>query len=158
MNYFSNRGSATFLLTEPRGLLYQQLIQLSRKRCATFSLVRRFGMGWSEEAAKVAAELLPFLQSEQLTKQWLGTRSSQAAQVWRWSLTRESALILGKTSGLFDWQQPRLPEDLTFYTPDGRVWMCSCGHEGLAEWGSADIAAQVRRTPIERNSASTFNF
>lgn len=146
MNYFSNRRSTTFLSTEPRGELYQQLIRLGRTHCATFSLVRRSRLGWSEEAARVVSELAPFLHSEQLSKQWPGTRSSQAAQVWRWTLTRESASILQTAEGLFDWQQPRLPEDLAFYTPNGAVWLCSCAHEGLAEWGSADIAALVRRS------------
>lgn len=144
MNYFSNPRSTTFLSTEPRGLLYQQLIQLARKECATFSLVRRLDNIWGEEAEKVAGELLPFLNSEQMSKRWPGTRCSKAHQVWKFALTRESASILEKAKGLFDWNQPRFPEDLAFYTPDGVVWMCSCSHEGLAEWGNADIAAKVR--------------
>jgi hypothetical protein len=31
--------------------------------------------------------------------------------------------------GLFDWQCPRLPEDLCFLRPDGFPWLASIAHE-----------------------------
>jgi len=139
-----NEHAPLALLTEPRGEAYSQLLRLARKHCTTFSLVRRPKMRWAQEAENVLTHLSPFLEGEQLLKQWPGTTSAKPARVFRFTLTRESAAVLEVAQGLFDWQQPYLPEDLAFYTAEGKVWMWSCAHERLAQWGSADIAAQSR--------------
>jgi hypothetical protein len=52
------------------------------------------------------------------------------AQLYKYHLNAESASILKEcVSGMWDWIEPRHPEDLSFIREDGTPWFVSISHE-----------------------------
>lgn len=129
---------------EPQGEDYRRLLGLAVDFCETFSLVLRPGESTQkprvqlvEEGRRVLDSLAPSLLSKHEVFSWPGTeilgQKPDAALLYTYRLSLESLEILTTTSkGLYDWQQPRLPEDPCFYLPGGEVWLATIAHEGDA--------------------------
>jgi hypothetical protein len=118
------------LRSEPRGETYRALLRFALKHCASFSLVWRDEM-WNDAAARIEAELRPFLIREEHTNSWLGTvvYAPPCAMVRFYRLTPESCAILARAPSLYSWIHPDLPEDLTIFEAEGHPWLCSISHE-----------------------------
>jgi hypothetical protein len=67
---------------------------------------------------------------EQLSE-WPGTKLlSGTARVYSFDFDNDVAGLLRRAaSGLFDWQQPLLPEDLALLRDDGSPWLTTIAHE-----------------------------
>jgi len=122
----------TFEITaEPRGQTYIDLLNFAASRCSSFSLVWAFNFEQSTYDIKHA--LKPFLLSNKKTNEWPGTKLiGHEALVRRYKVADESVKLLHAAGGLYAWLQPKLPEDLAFYTSDNAVWLASISHEGQA--------------------------
>lgn len=70
---------------------------------------------------RVLEALEPWLMWKTESSEWPGTvLQGHTATVWRYHLTVETAAIIkNAVSGLYDWLQPDLPEDLRLLRADG---------------------------------------
>jgi hypothetical protein len=144
------------IVSEPRGQTYIDLLNFAASRCASFSLVWRDQLKFQESAYDVKRVLKPFLLSNKKTDEWPGTKLiGHEAMVRRYKVEDESVKLLHVAGTLYSWLQPKLPEDLAFYTPEDAVWLASISHEGQA-WLCDDslrppeIYAYVPRIKIKR--------
>ena len=118
---------------EPRGQTYIDLLNFAASRCASFSLVWRDQFQFEGSAYEIKQALKPYLVANDRTSEWPGTiLIGHEAIVRRYRITEESISLLHKADGLYSWLQPKLPEDLAFYTAEDAVWMASTSHEGEA--------------------------
>ena len=68
--------------------------------------------------------------SETKIDEWPGTQLLEhLASVRRYRLSINALAVLKESPGLYNWQAPSRPEDLVFYTSDGRPWLASIAHE-----------------------------
>ena len=83
----------------------------------SFSLIIREENDVSDNITKLLSALNSFLIEEKFVQEWPGTKLfGGKAKLYRYNLNSESASILHRTEkNLFNWLQPELPEDLTFY-------------------------------------------
>jgi hypothetical protein len=118
------------IITEPVGPTYRALLAFAERCSGSFSLVWRDQLSFDASAAVLEGVLRPFLIEETETSDWPGTRLiGHSATVRRYRLSPDSARALATADALFAWQWPARPEDLAFYTPDGRCWLGSTAHE-----------------------------
>lgn len=121
------------VFTEPRGGVYAALVDFAVRLRSQFSLVWRDGVDFSHDALVLGRRLESALVEETRTERWPGTELvGHQATVRRFRLTSEVGEVLKQVRGLYDWLDPVLPEDLAFYTSDGRVWLASSAHERFA--------------------------
>jgi hypothetical protein len=83
--------------------------------------------------------------SDAESSEWPGTKLLRGtARLLRYSLLADSGSILARlVSGLYDWRQPSMPEDLCLIRQSGEPWLVTISHERDAylrmesdEWGS----------------------
>lgn len=118
---------------EPSGTAYRALISLALQDCATGGLITRPTLGRTGSAAKLLADLSPWILEETSVREWPGTRLTDGvATLHRFEAVPEVEPILARVERLYAWLQPDYPEDLSFYNADGTVWLGSCSHEGFA--------------------------
>jgi hypothetical protein len=116
---------------EPRGQIYEVLINAAARNCEFVTLIVRPKLGLSSLGMKVLELLRPFLIEQKEVDEWPGTKLLQgSATLLKYCLNESVAQIL-KTSaeGLFDWQQHQLPEDIGFLKGTGHPWLVSISHE-----------------------------
>jgi hypothetical protein len=142
------------IVSEPRGQTYIDLLNFAASRCSSFSLVWAFN--FDQSAYDIKHALKPFLLSNDRTNEWPGTTLiGHEAMVRRYKVTDESVKLLHVAGTLYSWLQPKLPEDLAFYTPEDAVWLASISHEGQA-WlcddslRPAELYAYVTKIKIKR--------
>ena len=120
------------VLSEPEGEMYRKLMDYSLTACDTFFFVVQ-DFKWDDSARKIRMELNPFLQRKSIESEWPGTKLGPGpggAVVYRYKLSPESVAILKNVAqGLYNWVQPRLPEDLCLLRPDGSPWLVTISHE-----------------------------
>lgn len=119
---------------DPKGEAYGKLIDYAVSRCSRFVLVVQDDLGFSESGKKVLAALEPHLIEKTRSDQWPGTRIlDKTAWVCYYRCSEKAAEILKEAANsLFSWQQPALPEDLSFLTEDGTPWLVNTAHESWA--------------------------
>lgn len=66
----------------------------------------------------------------------------------RYDLNPFSASVLKEMPRLYAWQHPEFPEDLTFYTEAGGVWLGSIAHEAQA-WFEDDSLGEDDRNAVQ---------
>jgi hypothetical protein len=99
----------------------------------SFSLVWRDQLPFGPSAQAIELELSPYLLREERTSEWPGTQLLRHEAIVRhYKLCKESIRVLLKSTRLYAWLSPDLPEDLTFYMPDGIPWLTSIAHENDA--------------------------
>jgi len=118
---------------EPRGGLYQGLLDFALEVCETALLVVRDmkPLSLGDKGQAVLSQLEPFLKRKIVSSEWPGTIAfGWTAWVFYYTLTPESVEILKQSAtGLYSWMQPDLPEDLCLLRGDGRPWLVSIADE-----------------------------
>ena len=132
------------VITEPAGATYRQLVAFAEAFSGSFSLVWRDQLSFDPSAADLKDVLRPFMIRQTRSSEWPGTTligHSAMVRTYRWS--PDSAGTLAAADRLFAWHAPARPEDLAFYTPDGRCWLGSIAHESEAfiDLDATDLAA-----------------
>ncbi len=119
------------LIREPRGKLYRDILDYATRVCREALLVVGETIPLAASGNRVIEKLEPFLIERGMRSEWPGTKLlCDKAQVFRYSLNSECARILKESSsGLYDWCQPSLPEDLSFSRTHGDPWLVSIAHE-----------------------------
>ena len=120
-------------VAEPKGRTYIDLLDFAAARCHSFSLVWGDQFKFEQSAYEMKHALKPFQLSDVRTDEWLGTKLiGHGAIVRRYRVADESVKLLYAAGGLYSWSQPKLPEDLAFYSVGDFGWLASISHEGRA--------------------------
>lgn len=119
------------LTAEPRGTIYRGIFQAAREHCESALLVVRNGIAISPRGTEVLRRLRPWEISCEDRADWPGTLLiGDTARVYRFSMNHAVYGILTEvTDALFDWEQPSLPEDPCFQSPNGEPWLTTISHE-----------------------------
>lgn len=119
------------LIREPKGKLYRDILDYATRVCREALLVAGETIPLAASGNRVIEKLEPFLIERGMRSEWPGTKLlCDKAQVFRYSLNSECSRILKESSsGLYDWCQPSLPEDLSFSRTHGDPWLVSIAHE-----------------------------
>jgi hypothetical protein len=130
---------------EPREDAYRQLITIGRSVCQSVLLVARPELGFDQRASETLGALEPYLLREEASASWPGTTLLSGEALVRLYRFQDEVLgiLIGRAAALFEWQQPKLPEDLCLMRDELTPWMVTIAHE-------AD--AFVDLTPPERES------
>jgi hypothetical protein len=98
------------------------------------SLVVRDEDGLDESAQRVLLELLPFLISSGPSSEWPGTRLiGHTATVMKYTFgTRMAEVMIESAATLYEWEEPRMPEDPCLFREDGSAWLTTIAHERIA--------------------------
>jgi hypothetical protein len=123
------------ILSEPRGAAYTRLLHLGLEYCDEALVVVRSSLELSEGAAHFLERIRPSIISTQLSKQWPGTALlDEEATLYGFSYNDFSMRLLASVSqGLYEWQQPSLPEDLCLFARfQHRPWLVTIAHESDA--------------------------
>lgn len=115
----------------PKGKMYHDLLNCAPNFSSEFLLVLRPSISVDESANALIAALNPFLISKFELDQWPGTKLlEEVASVYKFKVCAPAIEVLrGASDSLFDWQQPRLPEDLCFLRATGAPWLVTIAHE-----------------------------
>ena len=128
------------IVAEPKGQTYIDFLKFAASRCDSFSLVWRDQFKFEQSADDVKDSLKPFLISNIRTDDWPGTKLiGHEAIVRRYRIEDEAVKTLQVAGSLYSWLQPNLPEDLAFYSSDGKVWVASISHEHEAWFMDASL-------------------
>jgi hypothetical protein len=124
----------TTILTEPRGSAYVELIRAWLRYANVLVLATRHSLGTEASLLGVLKDLEPFAIGRNEESEWPGTKLvGHTATVYRIKFLPEVAEIMTqRAKGLFDWQQPWLPEDPCLLRPDGSAWLATISHENDA--------------------------
>lgn len=138
-------------VVEPRGKSLQKLVSALGDRCAYVMVVIRDDLGLCDTANSVLSRIGPDVVERIRSSTWPGTTLiGSEATIIRF---RPSAValegVLSAAEGLYDWQQPVLPEDLCFLRNDGSALFASISHEGDAflDVDDEEYEALVRDVP-----------
>ena len=113
-------------------MLYQRLLGHAVAFCGTALLVVRDSLQLEPSARLVFQKLAKFLRSAQKRAEWPGTKllHGTAATVYEYEYNEALAhLLQSMAHGLYEWRQPRFPEDLCLLRPDRNPWLVSISHE-----------------------------
>jgi hypothetical protein len=137
---------------EVSGEVYRTLIEASLGYCSRGLLVRRHSVPFSERAVKAINQLSPYLVEQEERAEWPGTKlSGHSALDFVFVLNRDSAnVLLSSATGLYEWQQPDLPEDLCLVRGDSRPWLVTIAHERDAYLDLSDLEARDLLTKVPR--------
>ena len=142
------------VLAEPRGATYRRLIDASRQYCDSFLLVDQPGWPLLNDRAHALLEALtPFLISKREAWDWPGTSiqgGDKAATIYSFRLVDESMRILKEgVEGLYDWDSPNCPSDLTLLRPDGTPWLVTImpDREAFLELSLEELDLLKRENP-----------
>ena len=145
------------LLTEPSGATYRRLIDYAMGQCLEFCLVLQSPSEASPSELAALDALLPHRTEVQRTYRWPGTRvfgSGPKAGVYWHRCSREAGeSLVALSSRLYDWLEPKLPEDLAFVTTNRQGWLITVAHEREAWLADtidvSDFRAGVPRVTLE---------
>lgn len=124
--------SRYWFVSEPRGHLYEALIEFAGRDCAKAMLVVRPDLGLSPDGKAVLDRLAPHVVAHYAASRWPGTEllDDSTAEVFEYELGPEVARRLAaEVDGLYEWRQPERPEDLAFLTRGGDEYLVSIAHE-----------------------------
>lgn len=120
------------LAAEPRGNAYLEFLAAAERFCVSGALIIHPGKPYHANAMDVIAALGDDLVSTRTVAEWPGTRLADGFDATRhdFRLTPHVLhLLRDRARGLFDWNMPDLPDDLSFWRADGTVWAGSTAHE-----------------------------
>jgi len=119
---------------EPRDEIFRALISFGASRFPVCLTVVRPALGLNVEAKAFSDQMAVFRLSERAESEWPGTRLlGSTAVVTRYALNpKVGEIIVQSSNGLYDWQQPDLPEDLCILRSDGSPWLTIISHEADA--------------------------
>jgi hypothetical protein len=98
------------------------------------SLVVRDEDDLDQSARRVLFDLLPFLVSSGPASEWPGTQLiGHTATVMKYAFeTRMAEVMIESAATLYDWEEPRMPEDPCLLRQDGSPWLTTIAHERIA--------------------------
>lgn len=118
-----------------KGKCYKQLIDFLLRHCDRFAFVEdRRLMKDEESRLAYVHHLITYIETHlierNIQKKWETTELTDAtAYVFYFRLNNVTAVFLKDFgNSLFDWRNPKLPEDLMFYKNDKCI-LASCSHE-----------------------------
>lgn len=118
------------IINEPAGKVYADLINFGQKYCSSFSLVWRDQCKFNELAKTIENILNPYFLKEEYTNKWPGTELiGHKATVRFYQFDPKTIDILQKAKSLYSWLCPDRPEDLAFYSTNGKCVLGSIAHE-----------------------------
>lgn len=121
-----------FISTNPKGKVYQDLIDLAFECCDEFVLVvRQQNMYVSQNAKSVLEKLSCSLKEVKEQYEWPGTilGGGKPALVYYFRTDEQAKRILKEVSNsLHSWVHPDLPEDLSFRKGED-LWLVNTSHE-----------------------------
>lgn len=119
--------------TEPQGEAYAQLLNWLAANFDRAQIVRRLNLPLDRSAKEVMSQLEPHIIEKKMRSEWPGTvLHGDEAEVVLFHLNNRSLRVLLQSAhGLFDWEQPELPEDLAVLRSDGEAILLTIAHEGL---------------------------
>ncbi|APB84258.1 stage III sporulation protein AH [Bacillus amyloliquefaciens] len=115
----------------PKDQLYSELIDLAFEICDEFHLVLRKDMGSLKSFDPLLKKLESSLKVMKEQSEWASTilGDNQKAKVYYYYTDENAKNILKESANsLYSWEQPHLPEDLSFFK-DGKEWLVTCSHE-----------------------------
>lgn len=111
------------ITTSVEGVAYRQVIDLVAELSSTFGLMLRSAPSDLLESGRtVLRQLEPYLESREAVGSWPGSQLYGDMTYDRYLYVVEAAsvqVLIRSASRLFDWVNPRLPEDLHFLRADG---------------------------------------
>ena len=118
------------LLGDVRHEMYEALLHLVASRCSEFALVTN-PSPLADSGRRVLQRLAPNVLNTSVQTRWPGTELlDSVATITRMRLDEFAVRVLIESSrSLYDWQQPELPEDPSFYRPDGGLFLGTTTHE-----------------------------
>ncbi len=148
--------------SEPRGNLYRSLIDYAGRQCSSFSLVWPVDMEIDDSVYQIHRELIDFIESEkEIKSEWQAMDvEDEVFPIFRKFVINSKSLGIiaeaprlfacparenkvswridkNREPGLYSWITPALPEDLTFYTAAGEMWLMSIAHEEEAYFNAS---------------------
>lgn len=119
---------------EPRGELLERLLRALGRYAGSATMVVRDDLGLDESAQVLLTRLEPHLMERKRSASWSGTTLlDDEATVLRFRFNEAVVQeLVAAASGLYDWTQPSLPEDLALLRGDGTTLLGSVCHEGDA--------------------------
>lgn len=128
------------IVAEPKDQTYIDLLDFAATRCESFSLVWHAQFRFENSAYEIKHSLRPFILSNIRTDEWPGTKLiGHEAIVRRYRVSGESIKLLYTAQSLYSWLQPKLPEDLAFYSSGDVLWLGSISHEHVACFFDPDL-------------------
>lgn len=118
------------LSSEPRDATYDAIVNLLAQKATRVQVVRREQSG-DAGAQEFLRSCAGDLEEVAESSEWPGTvLVGHTALVYRYRATpRLMGVLRSACRGLFEWQQPTLPEDLCAFRADGEVLLASIAHE-----------------------------
>jgi len=118
-------------LHNPKGIVYNELIDLAFEICDEFILVVRNELKLNVNANQVLKKLQPSFKKVKEQFEWPGTMcfGEKPAKVHYYNTDNYAKEILKyESNSLHDWVQPNLPEDLSFIK-NNHPWLVNTSHE-----------------------------
>ncbi len=119
---------------EPRGKEYRKLIQYAFDVCEAFVLAVQKKILIHYPEPEILKKLEPYKIDEGTAVYYPNIEYyNQDAVLYFYKCNEETkTIIMNIVSGLYDFRNPYLPEDLTFVDNKGEVWMSSISHESMS--------------------------
>lgn len=120
-----------FFRNEPRGVLYRGLVEWLTPRSAEVWLIVRDEDLQDQSVEDTLNGLGRWQRSAHSVSEWPGTQLlGGTARCYRFDCTPSVAAVVSRlVDGLYDWQQPELPEDLSFIRKNGSPLLSTIAHE-----------------------------
>ncbi|MEV4263612.1 hypothetical protein [Kribbella sp. NPDC049584] len=137
------------------GPAYRELLELSAELSGVFALMLRSGPSDLFESGQMVLDgLEPYVESRDSVGACPGSQlyGDQTYERYLYSVGPESVRVLAESAlSLFDWVNPRLPEDLHFLRTDGSIVLGTVAQEndGWLELTDTECLALEPRLPRE---------
>ena len=121
----------TVICKEPYGAAFSDLIFAAFESCDHMSLFVRSGLRLHSSGKQVLKRMEPFLVSDYWGHEWPHT-SGQRHHIRCYKTCDELRdIVLDVSQSLYQWVQPKLPEDPAFYRKN-KIWLHSITHEKMS--------------------------
>ncbi len=117
---------------EPNGDAYATLLRFLSARWPFFQLVVQPDLPLSPQGASMLRDLAEHVASGPTRVScWPGTQlCGREAELWKFISHPDAVeVLINNSNGLFEWTQPKLPEDLSFVGSDESVGLLVVAHE-----------------------------
>jgi hypothetical protein len=149
------------IVSEPKDDAYRQLLSKCGKYSTTVLLVLRDPTDLTPDATDFLNKISPWSLRTEKKSEWPGTTMKNfSATIHTYHLSSELlAMLQTVTTGLYQWVQPELPEDLCFLGSDGRPILVTIAHErdayvDLTEPEAEDLMVMVPQLKLRRHIES----
>jgi len=116
---------------------YEGLLDLLVGQARQFSLAWLKNTEYRESADRIRAVLEKYLIKEERREKAKSTNANEGEAVTRYYRVKQEAVdVLKSAEHLFSWLSPDYPEELTFYSKDGKELMWVVVHDDLAYMSS----------------------